>query len=260
MFNINSTKNEINKYINNYDLSNEKIRLKKEHIVRTAKLCTNIAKNLKLNDEDTYLAEVIGLLHDIGRFEQIRIYNTFNDKSSIDHAKMGIKVLFEDNLINKLNIDKKYYNTIKIAILNHNKNNIENNISKKDKLFCQIIRDADKLDIFNIMCSNEFETCFWYDNFDYTKPSFMILLEYTLFHKLNYKYIKNNIDLIIKNYTLIYDLNFNYSYKYMLDNKYLDTLTNLTNKKFNSIKVTKLSNKLLKKCNKYMNKRIKHGS
>lgn len=260
MLNINSIKKEINKYIDNYDIENDKIKLKKEHILRTSNLCVCIAKDLKLDKEDIALAEVIGLLHDIGRFEQIRIYNTFNDKKSVDHAEMGIKVLFEDKLIDKLNIDKKYYRTIHLAILNHNKNSIEDNITEKDRLFCKIIRDADKLDIFNIMCSDEFETCFWYDSFNYINPSFMILLEYRLFHKINYKYIMSNIDLIIKNYALIYDFNFNYSYKYMLDNKYLDILTCLTNEKFNSIKVTKISNRLLKNCNKYMKKRIKYGN
>lgn len=259
MINIKFIKNELNKYIDGYDLSNDKIKLKKEHIFRTAKLCVGIARDLNLSKDDVKLAEVIGLLHDIGRFEQIRVYNTFNDRESMDHAKLGIKVLIEDGFIDRLDIDKKYYRTIILAILNHNKNNIDSDMTDKDRLFCKIIRDADKLDIFNIMCSDEFETCFWYDDFNYVNPSFMIILEYNLFHKLNYKYIKSNVDLIIKNYALIYDFNFRYSYRYMLDKKYLDTLTNLTNDRFNSVRVTKLSNRLLSRCNKYM-KRIGYGS
>lgn len=260
MLNIENIKIIINKYIDNYDITNEKIKLKKEHIIRTSNLCFKIAKELKLSNEEIKIAEVIGLLHDIGRFEQIKIYNTFNDKESIDHATMGIKVLFEDKLIDKLDIDKKYYNIIKVAIINHNKNNIEGKLTEKEKLFCKIIRDADKLDIFNIMCSSEFETCFWYNNFNYIKPSFKIIIEYILFHQLNYKHIKNNIDIIIKNYALIYDFNFKYSYQYMIENKYLDILSNIINNKFNSPKVNKLTSKLLNDCNKYINKRINYGN
>ena len=54
---------------------------------------------LNLSEEDILLAELIGLLHDIGRFEQIKNYHTFLDKESIDHAEYGNKILFEDDLI-----------------------------------------------------------------------------------------------------------------------------------------------------------------
>ena len=40
------------------------------------------------------IAWLTGLLHDVGRFEQQRVYGTFTDADSIDHAKYGARILF----------------------------------------------------------------------------------------------------------------------------------------------------------------------
>ena len=66
--------------------------------------------------EDENLAKLIALLHDIGRFEQIRLYHTFSDKDSINHAEFGAKLLFEDGLIRKFVETDKYDKIIKNAI------------------------------------------------------------------------------------------------------------------------------------------------
>ena len=60
---------------------------------------TLFAQRLGLNQEQVNLATAIGLLHDIGRFEQVRLYHTFNDGKSVNHAEIGVKILFEDGLI-----------------------------------------------------------------------------------------------------------------------------------------------------------------
>lgn len=63
---------------------------------------------MKLSQEDIELAELIGLLHDIGRFEQVRLYHTFVDKDSINHGEYGAKILFEDGLIRKFINDDRF--------------------------------------------------------------------------------------------------------------------------------------------------------
>ena len=59
-----------NTYVSKYNPEDEKIKLKIEHIQRVAKNANDIAENLKLSKEDIDLAWLIGLLHDIGRFEE----------------------------------------------------------------------------------------------------------------------------------------------------------------------------------------------
>lgn len=60
-----------NKYVNGFDISNDDIMRKINHSLRVAKLMKEYAKKLEYSEEEITLAEEIGLLHDIGRFEQI---------------------------------------------------------------------------------------------------------------------------------------------------------------------------------------------
>ena len=85
---------EFNKYTNNYDMNDEAIRNKYSHSIRVMNLSKKYATILGFSKEDIELATLIGLLHDIGRFEQISVYHTFNDSKIIDHALYGVKVLF----------------------------------------------------------------------------------------------------------------------------------------------------------------------
>ena len=155
MININKARKIFEEYVNNYDLSDGKIALKYNHILRVAEISKNIAISLNLPEEDVKLAELIGFFHDIGRFEQVKKFNTFVDKDSINHGEYGVKVLFEDNLIEQFDVDKKYYGTIKNAVLNHNRKAIEDGLSERDLLHCKIIRDSDKLDIFYVLLTDK---------------------------------------------------------------------------------------------------------
>ena len=84
------------------------------------------AENMNLSEEQVKLATLIGLLHDIARFEQMKRYGTYKDKISIDHGDFAIEILEKDNFIRKFIETDKYDNIIKIAIKNHNKYKIEN--------------------------------------------------------------------------------------------------------------------------------------
>ena len=66
---------------------------------RVAALCERIAKAAGMCAYDVELAWLSGMLHDVGRFEQIKRYNTFSDADSVDHAKFGADLLFKDGLI-----------------------------------------------------------------------------------------------------------------------------------------------------------------
>lgn len=140
-------------YVANYDLTNDKINTKFNHSIRVMNLSKKYAKKLGFNNQDIKIASQIGLLHDIGRFEQIRIYNTYNDSESVDHADLGVKILFRDNVISKFDIDKNDYQLIKVAIKNHNKYAIESGLSEKELLHAKLIRDMDKIDILYIYSS-----------------------------------------------------------------------------------------------------------
>jgi len=66
---------------------------KKEHSLRVRDYMITLGRDLQLDTIQMFLAEVIGLLHDVGRFEQYVKYHTFKDHRSEDHAKLGLSVL-----------------------------------------------------------------------------------------------------------------------------------------------------------------------
>ena len=74
-------------YTDKYDSTDTKIALKIEHTYHVAENALVIAEDLGLPGEDVDLAWFLGLLHDIGRFEQLRQYGTFLDARSVDHAE-----------------------------------------------------------------------------------------------------------------------------------------------------------------------------
>lgn len=156
--------NNFAEYTSAYNINDSKIKLKVEHTYRVAGLCDRIARSLKLSGYDTDLAWLIGILHDAGRFEQIRRFGTFSDADSIDHAHYAVNILFDDGKLKDYlisdNPDISYYmekggmeslDIIKKAVWNHSAYRIEDGLDERTTLFCNIIRDADKLDIFKVV-------------------------------------------------------------------------------------------------------------
>ena len=214
-------------YSKNYDRSNIMVERKIEHTYRVKENSTVRAKALNLSGEEIELATLIGLLHDIGRFEQQRIAHSYNDlKTGIDHAQMGVKVLFEDNkILDFLPNTRKYDKIIKIAIENHNKFKIKDNISEEEKKFCKIIRDADKLDILEIFIENSEDTETIGKNNGYT-ISKDITKEFldALFRgeQIDRKYQKYFLDWYLNTLTFLFDINYPKSFEIINKKRYID--------------------------------------
>lgn len=215
-------------YLKNYDLNDGNIKLKVKHTYEVVKQSEYISKGLGLDQENIELAKLIGLLHDIGRFEQVKRTNDFLDNSKIEHAEFGVKVLFEENLIRNFIENDNYDNIIKKAIYNHNKYKIGDNLDKKELLHCKIIRDADKLDNFRVKETEDFKNIFpgKYnpETINYETISPKVYEDF-----MNYKSIKladrqTQIDFWVCVIAFIFDLNFEISKKYLKENNYIDIL------------------------------------
>lgn len=127
----------------------EKINLKVAHMKRVMRNNIQLAQDLHLPLEDVSLAGLIGLLHDIGRFEQIKRYDTFIDSESIDHAMFSSEQLFDEGLIRKFIKDDEYDSIIRAAIENHSRFEIASDgLSDRAILHSKLIRDSDKTDIY----------------------------------------------------------------------------------------------------------------
>lgn len=146
MIEIEKAKKQLINYVENLNLKNSKAKKKLEHILRVSKNCEKIAKKLELEQEKIELAKLIGLLHDIGRFQQYKITDQ-KQLSKFDHGEAGVKLLKEDNYIRKYIKDDKYDEIIYTAVYEHNKYELSKGLTKDKELFCKIIKDADKIDL-----------------------------------------------------------------------------------------------------------------
>ena len=253
--NLINAEKEFEKYVEKYDSKNPKIDRKIKHSYRVIDVAEDIAKSLKLAEEDITLAKLIALLHDIGRFEQIRIYNTFSDKDSIDHADFGVKVLFEDNLIRNFIKEDRFDNIIYKSIKNHNKYKIEEGLSERELLHTKIIRDADKTDIFEVYIreieSNE-DAIFNFNELPKQKISEKVLEAVKENRLVNSFDTVTEIDKYIRALAFIFDFNYKEGLEIVKNKKYIDRLINRIRTDENS----KILNFINNTINKFIDKRL----
>ncbi len=156
-------------YVRHYDAEDPQIRLKILHTYKVSELCEEIMHDLfgstKMQgrasaQKDIDLAWLIGMLHDIGRFEQVRRYHTLIDAKSVSHAALGIKILFEEGMLTRFiaaESEDPDVEAVRAAIAYHSDYRIPEDLDERTRMFCQILRDADKIDIFRVNCETPLE-------------------------------------------------------------------------------------------------------
>ena len=211
-------------YVKDYNIENPKIRLKVVHIEKVAEIAERIAEKEGLNKEDIKLAELIGLLHDIGRFEQIKQYNTFSDRDSINHGEFGVKILFEEGLIRKFIETDEFDEIIKKAILNHNRKEIEEGLNERELLHSKMIRDADKADIYRVLTTDEKKTIYGKESLENEKITPEVYSDYVNEKYVDYLKVKTPVDLLLCHFKYVNDFNFKESKEIVKENKYIEKL------------------------------------
>lgn len=215
-------------YMARYNRSSEKIRLKVEHTYRVANLCARIAISEGLTAEDVDLAWVIGMLHDIGRFEQLRQYNTFQDALSIDHGECGGDILFKEGRIRDYILADKEDELIEASIRMHNKYSLPENINKRELLFLRILRDADKIDILRVNVETPLEEIYDVTNEDLKQAiiSPAVLDAFTKCHTVHRDLIDTSIDYLVGHIALVYDFSFPMSNTIVREQGFLKQMIN----------------------------------
>ena len=215
-------------YVMQYDMNDDMIAYKYNHSYRVNHQAEEICRSLDMDNVERDLSSLIALLHDIARFKQWKEYKTFEDKKSFDHGDMGVKILFEDGLISKFNANKEDYDVINKAIKNHNKFQIEDGLNERELLHSKIVRDADKIDILYAFSTNRLLELKEDDSgiSDEVRDNF---LSHNVIDK---KYIKTINDRLVSLFSLVFDLNYDYSKERILKEKYIDKIyEHLKNKK-----------------------------
>lgn len=224
MIEIENAKKELKKHVHELEIDSPKVQAKLEHIFRVSEISKKIATELKLTEEQIRLAELIGILHDIGRFEQYRRFDKNTSSKTEDNSKMfnhgeaGVKILKNNNYIRKYIQESKYDTIIYTAVYEHNRYEISEKLTAEEELFCKIIRDADKIDLIY-----EAIGVYW------QKPEKIEKIEMgTLSRKMLGNFYEHKLadkrnkieetDEILRFASFVFDINFSYSFKVFKEN------------------------------------------
>ena len=244
-------------YLSNFDnQDNPGFNLKVVHTYHVVDNAVMISKKQGLSEEDTNLAALIGILHDIGRFDELKNLKKF-DSVGNDHAMFASKILFEEGLITNFIDTDKYNNIIKKAIENHNKKQIEDGLSDKELLHAKIIRDADKLDNYRVKQEERIENIFpgIVNNKEELENSLISDNVYNSVMKeecVDIKDRKYPLDYWICVLAFTFDLNFKETLSIVKENNYIDILIDRFNYKNSKEKMNKIRNVL----NDYIEKKL----
>ena len=118
------------------------------HTMMVVDAARRIAEGEGFDAHTALVCEAAALLHDTGRYEQLKLYDTFRDSDSIDHAVFSHDIVkgrgWLDGWPEK--------DAILTAVLVHNRREIPSDgMDDLTLVASRTVRDADKLDIFRVM-------------------------------------------------------------------------------------------------------------
>lgn len=135
------------------------LRLKVEH---TFRVCDHACRILDTLDDEPcealraladgeacQAARLAALFHDCGRFPQFEQYRTFLDAASVDHAVLSFRTMRDEGFLR--GESDRVKRLANCAVLLHNKHILPSKLDAHARFVTDIVRDADKLDIFRIM-------------------------------------------------------------------------------------------------------------
>jgi len=203
------------------------IRIKEIHTGYVTKIAVELAQHLGLNEHDVQLAEIMGLFHDVGRFRQYSLYQTFNDAQSEDHADLGLKVLAELPLMQQLSEADR--TLVRFAIGNHNKKTIALTEDKRARLFAKLLRDADKLDIYRVLApfiapehAEEAPKFIKQTAEQSISPQF--IADFQAGKQADYRKLRTQGDRKIVRLMWVYDINFSWTLQRIVERGYIDLI------------------------------------
>ncbi len=209
----------------------ENILLKEKHSVRVAEEMRGIGEDLGLKHQDLFLAEAIGLLHDVGRFEQFVRYGTFVDAASVNHAVLGEEIIRTRDVLAGLDSPEK--EIILAAVINHSRLHMPDNLDDRTLFFCRLLRDADKLDILKVMLDYYSRDEVYEDDAvglhlpEGRTVSPLVLEDLREMRTVQAEHVRNRLDFKLLQISWVYDINFPPSMKRLMQRCHIGKLREL---------------------------------
>ena len=124
------------------------MQLKLVHTMKVVEAAKTIAAGESFDAPTAFVCEAAALLHDTGRYEQLKLYNTFKDSDSVNHAVFSHDIVKAKGWLDGW----PEKDAVLTAVLVHNRREIPDDITDPLTLTAsRTVRDADKLDIFRVL-------------------------------------------------------------------------------------------------------------
>ena len=211
-------------YIKKFDMNKGNVKALYFHSIKMMELCKEIAGNLNIfTQEEIIVCGLIGLFHDIGNFSN-KFKTCFILEDSTDQSKVSIDILFEkDKLMRKITDDTKYDDVIKIAMYCQNKDGLPQGFDKKVLHFCRVVKDAHVIENFRMITNYPYMDMY-IDHF----PNDLVYNDFKQFRVVNSKISDNDADKILEVLSLVFAVNYPYTYHLLKEescvNKLIETL------------------------------------
>ncbi len=125
------------------------MQLKREHTAFVVANAKAIVAGERFDEHTARVAVAAALLHDTGRYEQLKRYNTFRDSDSVDHAVFSHDIVREKGWLAAC--EPSVRDAILNAVLWHNRRDLPPCDDAVTVAAAKVVRDADKLDIFRVL-------------------------------------------------------------------------------------------------------------
>ena len=135
------------------------LRLKVDHTFRVLEHAGRIVDSLeresapireRASDAELGRASLLAALyHDCGRFPQFKKFRTFLDAASVNHAVLSFQTMRDNGFLREETFRVRAL--AQCAVLLHNRHTLPANLHPDARFVTDVVRDADKLDIFRIM-------------------------------------------------------------------------------------------------------------
>lgn len=236
---------------------NAHLKLKEDHSRRTCDEMRYLAEELSLSDNQKRVAEVIALLHDIGRFRQFVKYRTYNDLRSVNHCLLGLDILRRTKVLER--VERKERELIEKAIEYHGQKGLPGGLDGEYLLFSQLIRDADKLDVFYVVTEyygqykkNPDEFNLEVEFTDVPRYSKQILKDILRGRLVDYSKLRTLNDMKLLQLGWVYDVNFTATLKRIRQRRFLEQIIDF-------LPDTEDIERVKTKIFEYVDRRIKQG-
>ncbi|MBT4482623.1 MAG: HD domain-containing protein [Candidatus Latescibacteria bacterium] len=200
---------------------------KVEHSKQVSLLCRKLAEELYWQEDKKIIAEITGLLHDVGRFSQFAEFGTFVDSDSVNHGTRGYEVIRNSTVLSSIssNIRQKILEGIKF----HNYRKFQQKVQPESIELLNLIRDADKLEKFmslnSLLSKQVIENSVPVYTIQSDGPvNSKALAQIQRQMKVSKKNIKSQLDFHLMQLSWVFDIHYSLSFKHIFNMKVIDKL------------------------------------